>query len=114
MGFLVSTRGLRQHYIVPVVSPVPSDTEGWVAARRAAHLPAKDYLWQQDAPLPDMSGLTYGMPRDMPRRISSVASRKTQTGMVFTSLRRSEAGTSFPERLIASIIGTVPTPNAVI
>ena len=28
--------------------------------------------------------------------------------MVFTSLRRSEVGTSFPERLMASIIGTVP------
>ena len=74
----------------------------------------RDYLWQQDAPLPDMSGLTYGMPRDMPRRISSVASRKTLTGIAFSSYKRSAVGTSFPERLIASIIGTVPTPNAVI
>jgi len=67
------------------------------------------YLWQQEAPLPDISGLRYGIFRDIPRRISSVPSRNTQTGMVFTSLRRSEVGTRFPERLMASIIGTVTT-----
>ena len=47
---------------------------------RIRRVPTEHYLWQQDGPLPDMSGLRYRMPRDMPRRISSDARRKTQTG----------------------------------
>ena len=55
-----------------------------------------------------------GIPNDIPRKIKSIPSRKTETGTALSNFSRSENGISFPESPIASIIGTVPAPNAAI
>lgn len=52
------------------------------------------------------------MPSDIPRSINRVARRNTATGTARNNFNLTRTGTMLPLKLMASIIGTVPTPNA--
>ena len=53
------------------------------------------------------------MPNAMPRKIRSTASVQTAKGIAPRSFIRHATGKTFPDRLMASIVGNVPKPNRI-